>query len=166
MFYGHGNAMWEELLRVPLVVRTPQTKTTRRSHALVSHVDLVPTLLDLLGLPVELELAGRSFAPVLRGETDSIRDTALSSSVAYGPDQRAYRSGSLKLIEHPGGEHPPEVYDLAHDPGERKNQPERAAPLLTDLEARWSALVPVGDVQVFDVDEETRRRLEAIGYAQ
>lgn len=60
---------YEESARVPLMVRVPWLSTEqRRIGGSVGHVDLVPTLLDLLGEPVPGHLQGASRAPVLRGD--------------------------------------------------------------------------------------------------
>ncbi len=65
---------YEAGLRVPLIVRWPgHIRAGARSDALVSLVDLLPTLLDLAGAP-EQALDGESIAPVLRGERDEHRD--------------------------------------------------------------------------------------------
>ncbi len=62
-------------LRVPLIVRWPgRIAAGARSDALVSVVDLLPTLLDLAGAPPVDDLDGRSFADVLRGRASQHRD--------------------------------------------------------------------------------------------
>jgi uncharacterized sulfatase len=74
---------YEAGLRVPLIVRWPgHVRAGTRSDAMVSLVDLLPTLLELAGAPPQ-PLDGASFAPVLRGERSSHRDLvyALHSNV-------------------------------------------------------------------------------------
>lgn len=75
---------YEAGLRVPLLVRWPgHVRAGVRTGAMVSLVDLLPTLLDLAGAPPVAGLDGRSFAPVLRGERATHRDLvyALHSNV-------------------------------------------------------------------------------------
>ena len=62
-------------LRVPLIVRWPgRIRAGASTDAMVSLVDLLPTLLDLTGAPAVEGLDGRSFAPVLRGDARTHRD--------------------------------------------------------------------------------------------
>src|SRR6202035_2818734 len=62
---GHGHTMYEELLRVPLILRGPGI-APRRVACPVRHVDVLPTLLDLLGLPRPTGIRGRRLAPLPR----------------------------------------------------------------------------------------------------
>ena len=73
MLGDHGmlekRSFYEESSRVPLLMRVPRLSSGRRSvDGSVGHVDLVPTLLDLLDEPLPSRLEGRSLVPVLRGE--------------------------------------------------------------------------------------------------
>ena len=73
MLGDHGilgtTVMYEEAMRVPLIMRAPWLgRDGRLLKGRVGHVDLVPTLLDLMGEPVTAELEGVSRGPVLRGE--------------------------------------------------------------------------------------------------
>jgi arylsulfatase A-like enzyme len=66
--------MFEEATRVPLMVRMPGQKKGRRVAGPVSQLDLVPTLLDLMGRPVPADLPGRSLRPAIEGEAEGERD--------------------------------------------------------------------------------------------
>jgi arylsulfatase A-like enzyme len=183
--YGHGHALYDELLRVPLAIRLPHDGSREReSDALVTQVDLHATLADLL----ELEPApsgGRtvSLVPSLRGESrleaDDERTFSLAGSVAYGPEQRVFRERSLKLIEYPNGERQAELYDLASDPREQfdlvASQPKRAQAAALQLAERYAALrlaarratlPPDAQAQRSGFDDATRRRLQALGYVE
>src|SRR5436305_14586617 len=61
--------MFEEAARVPLLIRLPGQRRDKVIPQPVSHIDFVPTLLDLLGQPKHPQCAGKSLMPVLRGET-------------------------------------------------------------------------------------------------
>jgi arylsulfatase A-like enzyme len=60
--------MYEEAVRVPLLVRLPRQQSSQRVRAPVSQIDVVPTLLDLLGQPIPDHLQGESLRPLLEGE--------------------------------------------------------------------------------------------------
>jgi arylsulfatase A-like enzyme len=69
VFDLHGDTLYDEVLRVPLILRPPGGRAPRRVPDLVRSVDLLPTLAELLPLAGELpDLDGRSLAPLLRGE--------------------------------------------------------------------------------------------------
>ena len=62
--------MFEEAARVPLLIRLPGQRSSRRVRGPVSQIDLVPTLLDLLGQPIPGHLQGKSLRPVLERSGD------------------------------------------------------------------------------------------------
>jgi arylsulfatase A-like enzyme len=71
--------MFEEAARVPFLVRIPGQHVSHRVSGPVSQIDVVPTLLDLLGQPIPPHLQGKSLAPLLRAG----RDAVLSDDVVY-----------------------------------------------------------------------------------
>jgi uncharacterized sulfatase len=134
-------------------------------------VDVVPTLVELCGLPAPRhELAGNSLAPaLLAGER--IGDRRLFSSSRYGERHRelhlALRQGWWKLVL--AGERV-ELYDLELDPGERRDvaelEPEVAERMVEALR-RWHREVePIGDPRrAADAgDGEAREELKKLGY--
>lgn len=117
---GHGKDLFEELLRVPLVVKAPRQTTPRRVAALAQHVDLMPTLLDFAGLPSPDDLHGESLRPLLEvGPAGS--DGAPRIAVSNGAPGTAIREGRWKLLKRSGADLPLELYDLKDDPGETRN---------------------------------------------
>lgn len=165
----HGLFIYDATMRVPMVMRTPYgaTRGRRVSQVVRSH-DLMPTVLELLGLPAEPGLDGRSLAPFLAGAKLDDLDAYSESLYArhhYGwSELKALRAGRFKYIEAPR----PELYDLELDPGERENLFDARRPLAERLGAE---LLKAGAEQVTDgaapqatVDPETRERLAALGY--
>ncbi len=132
----HGGQVFDEQLRIPLVVHAPGV-APRRVEALVETVDFLPTALELLGiaLPEELGVQGQSLTPLLRGRTPQWRKLAFGTARAvsgrhadrgYRLDGRrrirTARSLRWKLIHYPGIERDyVELYDLQKDPGEMLN---------------------------------------------
>ena len=128
---GRRPNMFEESIRVPLIVRWPGViEPGRQLERVVVNIDLFPTILDLVGLgvPENLTIAGRSFAPLLRGEQD---DAPPKSDEAYfgqynmhhGDVARMHliRTPEWKLIRHFEPDGVDELYHLADDPGETRN---------------------------------------------
>ncbi len=117
-----GPAMYEELVRVPLVISWPTKIRAARSDALVSLIDVLPTLCDLTGVPAPEQLDGVSLRPVLEQRTSRVRDAVFSEY--YGKQSwrvpiRMVRTERWKYVRYLSyGE---ELYDLTADPGEVRN---------------------------------------------
>jgi choline-sulfatase len=174
---GHGHAFYEELVRVPLVIRPPGgLGEERRIAGIVSHVDLFPTLVELLGYEVPLRLASRfRFSAWLDPRSSETpegplarREAALISMSQHGPLRRSLRTATRKLIDHPGKQRPDELYDLVEDPKEQHNlapeRPEEVAAAIALQNALWARLKPAQDTPPVELDAETRRQLRALGY--
>jgi arylsulfatase A-like enzyme len=180
---SHGYTLYNDNIRVPLIIVAPGAQAGRVVQANVSLLDLAPTLLELLGLPPEPRFEGRSLAAQLHGPSASERlfgagdgtdRSVLSELLPTGNpfDLRRHRQalvrGELKLVVPLAG--PAEAYDLANDPGERApNRPAvvaQAPPLVGALLATTAALQAraASTPQRVPVDAATQERLRALGY--
>ncbi len=124
----HGFELWEELVRVPLVVYIPGQEP-RRIQERRSAIDLVPTFLDIFGVPEPVGddfLSGQSMLPEWYGEAPKPRDIFIDMPAGpYNGDRQAYISDDLKLTT--SNSRPMGLYNLATDPGETKNLTKEAA---------------------------------------
>jgi len=119
----HGYFLYDSTLRVPLIVRDPQaTIKNRVVPDQVRSIDIAPTLLELLGLPISVPMEGKSLAGFMKGQSDALPRVAYSES--YFPYYHfewsplvAMRSANLKFIKAPRAE----LYDLSRDPDETQN---------------------------------------------
>jgi len=123
----HGFELWEELVRVPLLVRVPGVPP-RRVAERRSLVDLVPTVLDLFGLPLPTGegtdfTSGVSWLPDLAPSPGAaLAKRPVFIDMVEGPhnaERRALIDGDLKIVTSGGrllG-----LYDLAADPGEKSD---------------------------------------------
>ena len=147
--YGEHAYAHPPTTRVPLIVHWPgvtdQLPEERKAHSgLFYHLDLGPTICDMLGLPIPSGWHGKSFAPVLRGEPFAGRDHLVLTQGVH-TFQRAVRKGDMLYIRtlHPGTykADPEALYDLSVDPHMTEDlmptQPERAAPLKAHLADWW-----------------------------
>ncbi|MDQ1256696.1 MAG: choline-sulfatase, partial [Candidatus Hydrogenedentes bacterium] len=125
-FWGKGNGtyplnMYDTSVKVPTIVSHPGAiREGGVCKALLSHYDFMPTLLEYVGIgnPEADRLPGKSFAPLLRGETDEGRENVVVYD-EYGP-VRMIRGREWKYVHrYPYG--PNELYDLANDPDETTN---------------------------------------------
>jgi arylsulfatase A-like enzyme len=118
-FLKGGDRLYNELLRVPFMIRLPGGEGARRTPAIVQFHDVLPTVLDLLDMRNSTtSMHGCSFLPVLHGETDTHRE-AIITGYHEAPD-RCVRDHRWSYILRPDGE-PDELYDLVQDPKERRN---------------------------------------------
>jgi arylsulfatase A-like enzyme len=113
----HCRSVFEPEIRTPLLVRLPRQREGARLAGAVQNLDLVPTLLDLLGQPV----AGRGFegvslVPLFDGEEAGGR-----LSYAMIAAQRSVTDGRHKVI-HDLREGSWQLFDVAADPGEREDR--------------------------------------------
>jgi len=134
----HGVGVHEDQVHIPLLVKYPFQTAASVVTAPVSHVDLLPTILDMLGYPIPSYLQGRS----LRNPAGLERRTIYAESFfpsfhrvknqEFNRVERAVRIGSLKLIASTSGSS--ELYDLAKDPNELHNLNALDQPGARDLE--------------------------------
>jgi uncharacterized sulfatase len=114
---------YEDLIRVPLVVRQPGTIPAGVvSESLQSTVDLPQTFLSLTGLPVPRTMTGVDESAVWRGETESLRTHAIIEN-QHQPttmNMRTFVTRRYKMTVHYNREYG-ELYDLEEDPGELTN---------------------------------------------
>src|ERR1700726_1729523 len=156
----HGLFAYEATLKVPLVVWGPGVSPGRDLRP-ARHVDIVPTVLQALRLPVPPGLPGRSLlAPAPPAGAVSSYFEALSASLTRGwAPLRGTLRDRQKMIDLPL----PELYDLRDDPGEQRNRYDRDRPTARALAAQLpaeSAWPPAKG----KVSSEEAARLGSLGY--
>jgi arylsulfatase A-like enzyme/Tfp pilus assembly protein PilF len=167
----HGFFVYDSTVRVPLLVRLPGAALAGRTVVTAaSHVDVVPTFLELAGLPEEPGLDGRSLVALATAPPDPGRvvySESLYPLLHYGwAPLRAARDAGRKYIEAPA----PELYDLARDGAETRNLVDAQRRVAVELRRRLAALrerleAAAGPAaRPADLDEETLARLAALGY--
>ncbi len=119
-FLKSGDRLYNELLKVPFMIRFPGgDHGGRRLQALASFQDVLPTLLDGAGLGNNLDaLPGHTLLPLIRGEVPSVRQ-AIITGYHEAPD-RCVRDQTWSYIRRPDGQ-PDELYNLLEDPQEQTN---------------------------------------------
>ena len=182
-FWFHGNSVYDSVLHIPLIVRGPGV-SGRTSYDLIQNIDLLPTLLELVGGKVPTGIDGLSHAEVFRGGLPAlpIREIAWSEweDVILGA-----RTTEWKLIRNPRGARPKlqpydgddsgywigcrELYDLLSDPNEQhdvwRERNDEVEPLRREAEdeqeRRFRKFVR-GAVEV--QNEADQAEMRALGY--
>jgi arylsulfatase A-like enzyme/Tfp pilus assembly protein PilF len=163
----HAFFIYEASVRIPFIIAGPQIAVRTVSDP-VRIVDVMPTLLDRLGVPIPSAVQGESLLPLAEGG----RRDLLALSETFYPryhygwsDLQAVSDGRYKFIAAPERE----LYDLQTDPGETRNlaasSPRRAdalAQALRDLQARSTGSSAAVAPRAMDPDAE--ERLRALGY--
>lgn len=121
--WDKGPYMYEETYAVPLILRLPDVIAGRAMHAMVSNMDLFPTILDACGLAIPDGLDAKSCLPVCEGRLDTARDCVTGQFFGFDVRglflQRMIRSEQYKYVYNPSDID--EFYDLNADPSELHN---------------------------------------------
>jgi arylsulfatase A-like enzyme/Flp pilus assembly protein TadD len=162
----HGLFAYESTLRVPLVFWSAGALRPGTFEGPARLVDIMPTVLDLVGVQTPAPTDGRSLRPFISGERTFDRAPsyfeALNANLTRGwAPLKGVVVDRLKLIDLPI----PELYDLSVDPTEAKNiyaaQPDRARVLESALDRLASAGTPIAPT---GVDADAEARLRSLGY--
>lgn len=163
----HRGTLYEELIHVPLIIAGAGVEVGVVDPALVSLIDVAPTILTVAGLPVPGVMEGRSL--LSRPPVASWPDQSVFSQ--YGSHLYSIRTPRWKLIDRPAVGRS-ELFDLRRDPGETRDvaaeQPEVARKLLDELMAWRQARSRRHDHEgpAAEISEATRNDLRALGYAE
>lgn len=181
-FREHGefehNQLYNEILKVPLIIKHPRVREGIRIKTRVSLIDLLPTLLEVLGIEADLPMQGSSFLPLLA--TDDAPREVYSEYPPFGLFTLIKRNKKLLLQGFPSRDMDSygkvEIYDLRSDPGEERNLSdtdsdlrEMFEQLMGQLSENWtlrSALQQGDPFATESLPEETIRQLEALGYLE
>jgi Flp pilus assembly protein TadD len=165
----HGVLLYDSTLRVPLMMRGPGIPAGVRVERQVRHVDILPTLLDLVGLQPPVGGDGSSLKPLLNGSEKPLQDEAPLSYAEsrFGALHFGWapivsgRDGRWKFIQAPA----PELYDLKSDRSETVNRfagnsTGAAMARVVGQMAAASAQEPTAAGR----DADTAERLRSLGY--
>lgn len=163
---GHGETLTEPELRIPLILKKPES-TPGRVATPAQLTDVLPTLLDALKIGVPKVIQGSVLPNTghpLVAEVDPLQE--------LGPAGRwrALYDGNFKFLWNSKADH--QLFDLARDPREKDNlfrrEGERARHLALGLEGYLASLPrpPADAGAARKLDEETQRALRSLGYVR
>jgi arylsulfatase A-like enzyme/Tfp pilus assembly protein PilF len=168
----HGFFIYDATISVPMIIRLPSASLKGKTIASqVQNVDIMPTLCEILDLPIPENVQGQSLLPLITGR--KIKKERLAYSETYYPryhygwsDLKSLRTSKYKYILAPR----PELYDLDLDPREQENIYEQNRPLAKKFAQELKALEEkmaqegIEDKGPQKLDEEAREKLMALGY--
>lgn len=142
--WKHAFHVWEVLTRVPILVHAPGIEP-RRIDERRSHIDLAPTVLDLMGQEAPDFFVGKTLVPEVYGAKPDDREPIVLDLPAdtNNPPVRAVIQGDWKIIVHGKG-WKRELYRLTEDPGEEKDlaksQPDELERMKKLYEETWAEI--------------------------
>jgi arylsulfatase A-like enzyme len=168
---GHAHSLYEELIRIPLLVRWPATLPSgQRIDTPVSLLDVYPTLLDLVGAHAPPALQGESLVPLLRGQARQPPRALFYELHPPRPALKAVRDGEWKLIRDEGTGKNSRLFNLTSDPRELNDVAAEHGDVVARLEAAlngWLSALPAppADLKTAPLQNESvKERLRALGY--
>jgi len=163
----HGGKLFDELLHVPLIISGAGVDQGIVDPALVSLIDVAPTVLSLAGLEIPDAMEGRSVFD--RPPLERWQDQRVFAQ--YSDQLYCVRTPRWKLIQRTSNQRV-RLYDLHRDPGEQRNlsakRPELSAALLAELE-EWRIRRPrldLGSRPEVELSQEMLEELKALGYVE
>ncbi|MCZ6822270.1 MAG: sulfatase, partial [Deltaproteobacteria bacterium] len=176
---SHGYTLYEEMIHVPLIFHAPGRLAPARSAAQVRLIDVAPTLFSLAGIDHDVPqgMQGVSFVPVLEGKTATGVEEAFSEATYVGEKKALRTQQGLKLI-YSFAQDKTMLFDLKADPGEKKSLSNGNSSLGDPLKEHLDLWVQANQAtrvalygadapdQEVVLDEETKAKLEALGYIQ
>ncbi len=171
-FWGHARSLYGETLNVPLLAFGPGVRAQRLRER-VSHVDVLPTLLEGARTPAAADAAGLSLWPLIGGRATSLPERTLFADFWRAPEgrpelqQRAAIRGPWKRLDGEAGG--PYLFNLDLDPAERTNRIGVAPDMAEDLRRsaqRFDASARRFEPEYAETlqDEKTNEELRALGY--
>ncbi len=176
--FEHGHAMYEEVLRIPLILWGPQVSPGRDATP-VSLIDVAPTIMAAAGVgsdraaaavsvdePLPATMPGISLLELHDTSPPVVRDI-VAERVLYGPEAKAIVSWPYKaILEIDTSE--ARLFDLSADPGEQRDlsadRPQDLSELLGRLAEALTEAKALGAGAEAELDAELLRRLRALGY--
>lgn len=139
--FEHGHSMYDELIRVPLIVKLPRhiTPAKRVVSTQVRVLDVMPTVFEMVGVEKPESFVGNSLLPLIMGEAEPDR-IAFSEGTLHGTDKISWRTDRYKyMVEFVSGDkEEARLYDWRNDPDEKENLIEKLPDIAAKLEADLS----------------------------
>jgi len=165
-YFCHGNLASQEQIRIPLIMRYPKSipKNNRIAQP-VESIDIMPTLLDLLGLPKPETVDGKTLLPMMIKEKAQMVTIYSTSALLDGKKiTTAVMRGEWKMIRSEDGKE--ELFNLMQDPNEDVNllgkYPEIEDKLRLLLDGQFAGIHFVQENR--EMDPEKAKRLKSLGY--
>lgn len=180
LYFQHTLSLYDEGIRVPLIISSPTIKQPKKIETQVQSTDIMPTILEILGIPLIENIDGKSLVPLIKGEKfDRKYSFAENGELLFQQNNRSFfrgikgkwrmiRTNEWKLIYIPHPENDIfELYNLKKDPKETINligkEPEIAKELKEELFKWMNSSKEDKDI---DLTEKSKKILKNLGYIE
>jgi arylsulfatase A-like enzyme len=173
--WGHWESnLYDEILRVPLIIRVPDGPGGQVIQRQVRLLDLMPTILDLCGCPLPADLMGTSLVPLWTQREGEYEVEVAISEMRRDPWHRiAVRTEAFKYIWDNKRPDQPDLYDLRADPAEKHNVSASYPQEVDRFQARVDVHLrrvaetePTTAAPKPELDEDVIRRMRDLGYME
>ena len=171
--WGHVEInLHDEIIKVPLLIKLPGGSQARTIEHQVRTLDIMPTLVDLCGIPEPGGMLGESLRPLWTQSSQEQERIAICERWREQSHMIAVRTSSHKYIWDSQEPENPTLYDLVNDPDERKDvraeQPEIAGSLSRHVNGQLARMRSTwrGGSSEVDEDEAVVARLKDLGYIE
>jgi arylsulfatase A-like enzyme len=159
----HGHSLYDELLRVPLLIKLPSSRHAGQSvEAQVRGIDLAPTILEEIGIPIPASFQGSSLLSLMSGGSGFPEHAVSQKDVVRGDESVSIRTITWKWSRHG-------LFHLPSDPLESKNlaaaKPEAARALSKTLDGVLKSR-PRPPLHRVEPDPELLKKLRSLGYVR
>ncbi len=175
---GHGHSLYKELIHIPLILSWPTAMPKNKQiDAIVSQVDIMPTILDYLGIEYDGFMQGGSLRPLIESQKEKLHDTVYAEVSFYNNNHfaAAISKDNKFIFDLNTGDK--QLFDLNEDPNEQVNLYKERSANLMPLEAdlmQWrtnnnkfaNQFGGNEDSNKVELDETRLRELKALGYLQ
>ncbi len=169
---AHGFFIYDAAISVPLIIHLPsQNLKAKKVNTRVETIDIMPTLLQILGLPLPSEVQGKSLLPLILDKHSNQERFAYSET--YYPryhfgwsELKSIQNSRYKYIQAPR----PELYDIVNDPNELTNIYRQEIKIGKQFEEKLNSLLEKMSAEGIEergpqkLDEEAMEKLMALGY--
>ncbi|HEY2774378.1 MAG TPA: sulfatase [Candidatus Binatia bacterium] len=163
----HSHALWDPILLVPLIVALPDRASA--GHTIgdqAREIDILPTVLDVIGAKPEPQAEGRSLMALVRGQSDDARPAVSQQDSTVPQLPATLRVDSRKLYVRIS--RPSMLFDLATDPGEQNDLSSERSAEADSMQARMDSLFAAaptsGGAGSAVPDPALREKLRSLGY--
>ncbi|MFW9875364.1 MAG: sulfatase [Candidatus Thorarchaeota archaeon] len=184
-YFQHGASLYEPSLKVPLIFRHPKLVSNNEIlNARIQNIDIMPTVLDLLDIPLIDKIDGVSLLSLINGKTEKVRDYIFAESIEehFAGNKRVFMKGvkgkwrtmiigdwKIIFIPHPK-EDIFELYNLKNDPHEENNLIEKEKEIALDMKKRilnfLNKQANEGDADLSSLTEKSKKLLRELGYLE
>ena len=162
-----GHRMFDDLLRIPLILTGPKIPNNVLISNMIRQVDIFPTILDLISIPVPNDIDGKNLLPLIEGQdTEELISYIESPPLVENPSMKyiGIRTSKYKFIQNIHDDKQSyELYNLQNDPLEEKNITTTSSKQIEQLKKSLHTIRNKKSLsQNVEYDDNEKRRIENV----